>query len=249
MTKLTRYEKSIGLKGITIEAQEKLLNSRVLVMGAGGLGSNVIMNLCAMGVGQIKIIDDGIVKESDFNRQIIHKLKNKDRARVLSVKDWISEFNPEIKVEVDKIKIDGLNYINFIQGYDIIIDCFDTYESKFMLNEIAIRHNKILIHGRVSAFSGQVTTIIPSKTGCLACVIQKPPIFKTEQKIEISPVITTVAGMQALEALKIITGVGTPLLNRMIIFDGLKNEFKHIAYSKNPNCRDCSREALYNGIL
>lgn len=245
MTKITRYERNIGTKGITIEAQDKLLNSKVLVMGAGGLGSNVVMNLAALGVGQIKIIDDGIIEESDFNRQIIHKYKNIGRARVMSAKDWISEFNPDIKVELDKIKIDELNYFNVIQGYDIIIDCFDTYEKKFMLNEIALRHNKILIHGKVSGLTGQVTTIVPNKTGCLSCVIQKPRVFKPEQKTSLSPVITTIAGLQAQEALKIITGFGTPLLNRMVMFDGEKSEFRHIAYNKNPNCEDCSNREVF----
>ena len=249
MTKLTRYETQINNKGITIEAQEKLLDSKVLVMGAGGLGSNVIMNLCAMGIGQIKIIDDGIVEETDLNRQIIHKEKNISRARVMSAKEWGNEFNSDVKIEVDKIKINDLNYFNFIQGYDIIVDCFDTYEAKFMLNEIALRHNKTLIHGRVSGFNGQVTTIVPNKTGCLACIVQKPAFFKPEKKCEISPVVTTIAGMQALEVLKVITGIGEPLYNRMVIFDGLKNEFRHVAYSKSPNCLDCSKEDSYNGIL
>jgi adenylyltransferase/sulfurtransferase len=240
MLKFTRYEKNLGLKGITIESQEKLLRSKVLVMGVGGLGSNVVMNLCAMGVGQIKIIDDGIVEEADFNRQIIHKLKNISRARVMSAKDWISEYNPDVKVEVAKIKIDELNYYNLIQDYGIIVDCFDTYESKFMLNEIALRHNKILVHGRVSGFTGQATTIVPKKTGCLACVIQKPAIFKPEQKSDLSPVVTTIAGIQAGEVLKIITGVGTPLLNKMVMYDGLKSEFRYVTYSKNPSCQECS---------
>ena len=249
MAKMTRYEKNIGLKGITIEAQEKLSNSKVLVMGAGGLGSNVIMNLCAMGIGQIKIIDDGIVGEEDFNRQLIHKAKNIGRARVMSAKDWINEYNPDVKIEVDKIKIDELNYYNLIQGYDILVDCLDTYESKFMLNEIAIRHNKTLIHGRVSGFSGQVTTIIPEKTGCLACVIQKPGVFKNEQKCELSPVVATIAGLQANEVLKVVTGIGTPLLNRMVIYDGLKCEFRYVSYSKNQNCNDCSKKEDENGLL
>ncbi len=249
MIKTTRYKNSLGLNGISLEAQEKLSNSKVLVMGAGGLGSNVIMNLCAIGVGQIKIIDDGIVEESGLNRQIIHKEKNLNRARVLSAKDWIGEYNSDIKVEVDKIKIDELNYFNYIQGYDIIVDCFDTYEAKFMLNEIALRHNKILIHGRASGFSGQVTTIVPQKTGCLACVVQKPGVFKPEQKCGISPVISVIASMQANEVLKVITGVGEPLLNRMVIFDGLKGEFRHIAYSKNQNCKECSSKEMYDAVL
>ena len=242
MLKSARYEKNIGSRGITFEAQDKLLNSKVLVMGAGSLGSNVIMNLCAMGIGQIKIIDDGVVGETDFNRQLIHKYKNIGRARVMSAKDWIGEYNPDVKVEVDKIKIDELNYFGLIQDYDVIVDCFDTYESKFMLNEIAIRHNKVLIHGKASGFSGQVTTIVPSKTGCLSCVIQKPRVFRPEQKVELSPVATTIAGMQSCEVMKILTGIGTPLLNRMVLYDGLKNEFRHIAYSKNENCEDCSRK-------
>ena len=240
MAQVTRYEKNIGAKGLTREAQEKLLNSKILVMGAGALGSNVIMNLCAMGIGQIKIIDDGIVEETDFNRQTIHKLKNIGRARVLSAKDWIMEFNPDVKVEVDKIKINELNYFNLIEEYNIIVDCFDTYESKFMINEIALRHNKVLIHGRISAFNGQVTTIIPNKTGCLSCVVQKPAFFKPEKKCELSSIATVIAGLQANEVLKVVTGLGKPLLNRILLFDGLSGEFRHINYSKNPNCKDCS---------
>ncbi len=249
MAKLTRYEDNIGTKGITMEAQEKLLNSKVLVMGAGSLGSGVIMNLCAMGIGQIKVIDDGVVQETDFNRQIIHKYKNIGRAKVMSVKDWIGEYNPDVKVELDKIKVDELNYYGLIQGYDVIIDCFDTYESKFMLNEIAVRHNKVLIHGKVSGFNGQVTTIVPNKTGCLSCVIQKPRVFKPEPKTKLSPVVSTIAGMQAAEALKILTGIGTPLFNRMVMYDGLSGEFRHIAYSKNANCEDCSKKEEPDGVL
>ena len=249
MTKFTKYELSIAPKGITMQAQEKLLNSKVLVMGAGGLGSCVIMNLCAMGVGQIKIIDDGIVDETDFNRQLIHKYKNIGRARVLSAKDWINDYNPDVKVEVDKIKINELNYYGLIQDYDIIVDCFDTYASKFMLNEIALRHKKTSVHGKVSGFSGQVTTIIPDKTGCLSCVIQRPRAFKPEIKCELPSVVTTIAGLQANEVLKVVTETGTPLLNRMVIFDGLKSEFRHIAYSKSPDCLDCSRRDIDYGIL
>ncbi|MBR2069057.1 MAG: HesA/MoeB/ThiF family protein [Candidatus Gastranaerophilales bacterium] len=245
MLKQKRYENNLGTKGISIEAQDKLLNSKVLIMGAGGLGSGVLMNLCALGVGQIKIIDEGIVSETDFNRQIIHKMKNIGRARVISAKDWINEFNPDVKVELDKIRIDELNYFNVIQGYDIIVDCFDTYEAKFMLNEIALRHKKILIHGKVSGFNGQVTTIVPDKTGCLSCVIQKPAAFKPEQKTELSPIVSTIAGMQSAEVLKVITGIGTPLLNRMVMYDGFKGEFRHIAFSKNPACRDCSKSGEF----
>ena len=240
MAQSIRYKRNLEQNGITQEAQEKLLNARVLIMGAGGLGSGVIMNLAALGVGQIKIIDGDIVEESNFNRQIIHKYKNIGRAKVISAKDWVQEFNPDIKVELDKIKINELNYFNIIQGYDIIVDCFDSYEAKYMLNEIALRHKKVLIHGATQGFYGQVTTIIPDKTGCLECVIQKPKNLKEIPLASLSPVVNTISALQAQEVLKIISEIGTPLLNKLLVFDGTTTEFKTLNYSKNTACAACS---------
>ncbi len=240
MINILRYEKNMEKDGITKEAQEKLFNSRVLVMGAGGLGSGVIMNLAALGVGQIKIIDGDIVEENNLNRQIIHKYKNIGRAKVISAKDWVQDFNPDIKVELDKIKINELNYFNIIQGYDIIVDCFDSYEAKYMLNEIVVRHKKVLVHGAIQGFRGQVTTIVPLKTGCLSCVMQKPKNFEQENYASISPVVNTISSLQALEVMKVITGEGEPLLNKIMIFDGLKSEFKILNYAKNIACETCS---------
>ena len=240
MAQSIRYKRNLEQNGITQEAQEKLLNARVLIMGAGGLGSGVIMNLAALGVGQIKIIDGDIVEESNFNRQIIHKYKNIGRAKVISAKDWVQEYNPDIKVELDKIKINELNYFNIIQGYDIIVDCFDSYEAKYMLNEIALRHKKVLIHGATQGFYGQVTTIIPDKTGCLECVIQKPKNLKEVPLASLSPVVNTISALQAQEVLKIISEIGTPLLNKLLVFDGTTTEFKTLNYSKNTACAACS---------
>ncbi len=245
MTQLTRYKRNFEENGITQIAQEKLLNSRVLIMGAGGLGSGVIMNLAALGVGQIKIIDGDIVEESNLNRQIIHKYKNIGRAKVISAKDWVQEFNPDIRVELDKIKINELNYFNIIQNYDIIVDCFDSYESKYMLNEIALRHKKALVHGATQGFYGQVTTIIPDKTGCLECVIQKPKEIKETILASLSPVVNTIAALQAQEVLKIITGIGMPLLNKLLIYDGTISEFKTLNYTKNATCVACSKNDTF----
>ncbi len=245
MTQLTRYKRNFEENGITQAAQEKLLNSRVLIMGAGGLGSGVIMNLAALGVGQIKIIDGDIVEESNLNRQIIHKYKNIGRAKVISAKDWVQEFNPDIRVELDKIKINELNYFNVIQGYDVIVDCFDTYESKYMLNEIALRHKKILIHGATQGFYGQVTTIIPDKTGCLECVMQKPANYNEITLASLSSVVNTISALQAQEVLKVLTNTGKPLLDKLLVFDGLTSEFKTLSYAKNLACPVCSANNIY----
>ena len=235
----TRYKQNMEKGGITAEIQEKLNQTGVIVMGAGGLGSGVIMNLAALGVGHMKIIDDGIVQESDLNRQLIHKYDNIGRAKVISARDWVHGFNPDIKVEMEKARIYELNYLDLIKGYDIIIDCFSSLETKYLLNDIAIRHKKVLIYGGMQAFSGQVTTIIPPKTGCLACVMQKPKIFREEKIATISPVINVVSAVMAQEVLKLVGGIGEPLLNKILIFDALKSEFRVLNYRKNPNCEVC----------
>lgn len=240
MAKLTKYENTLKQEGITKAQQESLLQARVLVMGAGGLGSGVIMNLAAMGVGHIKIVDDGIVTETDFNRQLIHKEKNIGRARVISAKDWIQEFNSDIKVDLEKIRLNDLNYFGIIQGFNIIVDCFDSYESKYLLNEIALRHNLTLVHGATKGYCGQVTTIVPTKTGCLSCVIPKPKNFNNEKFANISPVVNVVASFQAQEVMKIITQAGEPLLNKLLVYDGLNTRFKIINYTKNMACETCS---------
>ena len=234
-----RYSKSFERGGINKDIQEKLLGAKVLVMGAGALGSGVIMTLSAMGIGHIKIIDGSTVKEEDFNCQIIHKYKNIGRAKVMSAKDWVGEFNPDVKVEIEKINIDEKNCFNAIEGYNIIVDCFDDYETKYMLNEIALKYKKILIHAGVMGFCGQVTTIVPNKTGCLSCVLQKPKVFKNETFASISPVINTIASIQAQEVLKIVTGLSNPLLNKLLLYDSLKSEFKILNYSKNIACEQC----------
>lgn len=242
MGKFDRYERNLIVGGLTQEQQQKLFNSKVLVMGVGGLGSGVIMNLAAMGVGQIKVVDNELIEENNFNRQLIHKYKNLGRAKVMSAKEWIQDFNPDIRVEIDKIKINELNYFNIIEGYDIIVDCFDTYESKYMLNEIALRHKMILVHGGVQGYCGQVTTIVPEKTGCLSCVMHKPNVFKEEPVCTLSPVVNVISSLQAQEVLKIITGTGELLMNKLLVFDGYKSEFKILAYSKNAACEVCSKE-------
>ncbi|MBQ7286151.1 MAG: HesA/MoeB/ThiF family protein [Candidatus Gastranaerophilales bacterium] len=240
MKKFTRYQRNLEIGGITKEQQEQLLNSKVLVMGVGGLGSGVIMNLAALGVGQIKIVANEIVEETNFNRQLIHKHENIGRAKVMSAKEWVQEFNSDVKVEIDKTKIDELNYFNVIDDYDIIVDCFDNYESKYILNEIAHRHKKILVHASTQGYCGQITTIVPGQTGCLSCLLQKPEKFEEEPVCSLSPVVNVIAALQAQEVLKILTGNGELLLNKLLAYDGYKGAFKTLNFSKNPHCEVCN---------
>lgn len=246
MIKLDRYQGNLEIGGISQEQQRKLLSSKVLVMGVGGLGSGVVMNLAALGVGTIRVVDCDVIEVENFNRQLIHKEKNLGRAKVMSAKEWVQEFNSDIKVEIEKTRINDINYFSIIEDFDIIVDCFDNYESKYMLNEIALRHNRILIHGSIQGYCGQVTTIVPNKTGCLSCVLQKPQEFKEEKIATLSPVVSVISALQAQEVFKIITGCGELLLNKFLSFDGYKSEMRILPFSKNLACDVCSpKEAIF----
>ena len=190
----------------------------------------------------------GGCKQIDNNRTVIKFASWGSQSEVSVIKPLIEGFerqNPDIKVELDKIRINELNYFNIIQGYDIIVDCFDSYESKYMLNEIALRHKKILIHGATQGFYGQVTTIIPDKTGCLECVMQKPANYNEITLASLSSVVNTISALQAQEVLKVLTNTGKPLLDKLLVFDGLTSEFKTLSYAKNLACPVCSVNNIY----
>ena len=236
---MERYNRNILIENIGIEGQKKLLSSKVLICGCGGLGSGVISSLASVGIGTIGLVDDDVVEISNLNRQFIHKLENIGKFKVDSAKEWINSYNPDIKTEVHQIRLDESNY-DFLKAYDVVIDCFDTFESKFLINEACNKSGKILIHGGVTEFFGQVATIIPDKTACLRCLF--PDLeFSSVLKGVISPAVNTVASIQAMEAIKVILGIGEPLINKLLCYDGLKQEFKKINLAKNPECPVCRR--------
>lgn len=234
-----RYSRNILIEKIDEIGQQKLLSSKILVAGAGGLGSTVLANLSSLGIGTIGIVDNDVLELSNLNRQYIHKLENLGKPKVNSAKKWIEEFNPDIKVQTYQIRLDENNFQEIVAGYDLIIDCFDSYKSKFLLNEIAIKSKKTLIHGGVTEFFGQVTTIIPSQTACLACILPDYDVNAYILKGVISPSVSTIASIQALEAVKILLEIGETLENQLLTFDGLNMNFKKLKTSRNHNCKVC----------
>ncbi len=237
-TQLERYNRNIIIERIGIEGQNKLLQSKVLVCGAGGLGSTVIANLASLGIGKIGIVDNDCLELSNLNRQYIHKFNNLGEIKVKSAKKWINEFNPEIEVKTYLIRLDESNYNDIVSEYNLIIDCFDSFHSKFLLNKIAIKTDKTLIHGGVSEFFGQVTTIVPNKTACLNCVLPQEDEFVL--KGVLSPAVSLIASIQAMETVKVILNIGENLENKFLSYNGLNMSFRTINLSKNPNCKICS---------
>ncbi len=238
---MERYNRNILIEKIGQKGQQTLLKSKVLIAGAGGLGSTVIANLASLGIGNIGIVDDDVIELSNLNRQYIHKFKNIGKSKVESAKEWILGFNPGANVEIYPVKLDEHNYGEIIKDYNIIIDCFDSYKSKFLLNKIAVENNKILVHGGVTEFFGQVMTVIPTRSACLNCLI--PDFDKTvyETKGVLSPAVSTIASIQSMEAVKIILGFENTLNNEILTYNGLTADFKKIKIEKNLNCPICSK--------
>lgn len=233
-----RYNRNILVPQVGEEGQEKLSQAKVLVCGAGGLGSTVLANLASVGVGTIGVVDNDVLELSNLNRQYIHKYENIGKVKVESAKKWIGEFNHEINVKTYQTRLDEENYQDIVKEYDFIIDCFDSFKSKFLLNKIAVETGKTLIHGGVTEFFGQVTVIVPGKTACLRCIL--PEDGGSVIKGVLSPAVTTIASVESMEAVKLILNVGERLENRLLSYDGLNMKFKTVNIAKNPACELCS---------
>lgn len=238
---LERYNRNILIKDVGEEGQQKLLNSKVLIAGAGGLGSTVIANLASVGIGHIGIVDNDKLELSNLNRQYIHKFEDIGRSKTESAKEWINSYNPDINALTYQLRLDNENYKDIIDGYDIVIDCFDSFKSKFLLNKICVENNKVLIHGGVTEFYGQAITIIPDKSACLGCII---PDFDPNAYVikgVLSPAVSTISSIQSMEAVKVILGIGEPLSNILLVYNGLKQEFKKIKVNKSEKCPLCGK--------
>ena len=236
---LERYNRNILIEKIGVDGQLKLLNSKVLIAGSGGLGSTVIATLASIGIGTLGLVDNDVLELSNLNRQFIHKFENIGKDKVQSAKEWITSYNPDIEVNLHKTRLNKDNAKEIVQHYDLVIDCFDSYESKFLLNEVCVRNKKPLIHGGVTEFFGQVTIIIPDKSACLNCLF---PNSQTAYVIKgvISPAVSTIASIEAMEAVKYLLGFDGLLINQLLTYNGLKQEYKKIKLAKNNTCPVCA---------
>ena len=237
---MKRYLRNIAIKKIGEAGQERLCKARVLVCGCGGLGSGVILNLAAAGIGAIGLIDSDVLEVSNLNRQFIHNTEDICKLKVLSAKERIQKLNPEVTVETFALRLNENNYQDIVKEYDIIIDCFDSYKSKFLLNEIAVKTNKPLIHGGGSEFCGQVTVIIPHKTPCLRCIFPEPDLEAKIPEGNLSPVVNLIASIEALEAIKLILGIQSPLQGHLLTIDALNLTFKSLKINSSRQCVLCS---------
>lgn len=240
---LERYSRQIILSEIGVEGQEKLLNSKVFIIGAGGLGSPVGLYLAAAGVGEIAVADMDVVDVSNLQRQIAHSTDKIGMSKAQSLKQAMLAINPDIKVIAHDTAINASNIENLIFGYDFVIDATDNFEAKFLINDACVKLGVPFSHGGILRFSGQSMTIAPYKSACYACVFDSPPPSDSVPTCASAGILGGVAGMlgtiQATEAIKVLLDIQTPLYNKLLSFDAKSMSFRQIKFKKNPKCRVC----------
>ncbi len=232
-----RYDRQIMIGEIGQKGQEKLKRSRVVIAGAGGLGSSIAIYLTAAGVGMIRMIDHDQVTLSNLNRQILHWEEDIGRKKVDSARTKLRNLNGSVEIEAIKETITEGNISHFVDGCDVIVDAMDNLPSRYLLNRCAIEKNIPFFHGAVNGFEGRVMTVIPGKTACLRCMYRGPVPQKKFPVIGVAPAV--IGSIQATEVIKYIIGIGDLLTNRLLVYDGLKVHFTEFTINRNPNCDHC----------
>jgi molybdopterin/thiamine biosynthesis adenylyltransferase len=238
-----RYSRHIILQDVGGKGQEKILNSKVLIIGTGGLGAPAALYLAAAGVGTIGLIDGDVVDMSNLQRQVIHFTADVGKPKVLSAKEKINLMNPDVTVITYQELFTSENAMRILADYDFVIDGTDNFPAKFLINDACVMAKKPLSHGGILRFDGQTLTHVPGHA-CYRCVFHSPPPANAVPTCSQAGVLGAIAGMlgtiQAAEALKYITGVGDLLVDRMMVFDAKKMNFRTVKLKKNPKCPVCS---------
>lgn len=243
---ITRYSRHILLPEVGGKGQKKLAQARVLVVGAGGLGSPAILYLAAAGIGTIGIIDNDFVDLTNLQRQVIHHTADIGTSKVLSAQDKVNALNPDVTVVPLEMRLDASNAIDIIKDYDIIVDGADNFPTKFLINDACYFADRPLVHGAILRFEGRVFTILPRETACYRCVFKAPPPAGVVPSCQEAGVIGVLAGVigtiQATEVLKLVIGIGTPITNRLLDYDAKTSRFRQIKVSKRTDCPLCGEQ-------
>lgn len=238
-----RYSRNLLVREIGPAGQEKLKKARVLVIGAGGLGSPVCYYLAAAGVGTIGIADGDAVDLSNLQRQILHRTSSVGELKVKSAQQSLHDLNPLVEVITHHVKVDRDNIQAMVAPYDIVIDATDNFAAKFLINDGCVAADKPFVHGAVIRFNGQVMTYVPGKGPCYRCVFPEMPPEGSVPLPANSGVVGSVVGiigsLQATEAIKFILGAGDLLVGQLLIVDALTMNFERIGIPRDANCPVC----------
>ena len=250
---IERYSRQILLPNIGGKGQEKLLNSKVLIIGAGGLGSPCALYLAAAGVGKLGIVDSDKVELNNLQRQILHSTKDIGKAKVESARDKINALNEDVKVITYNLRLTSENILDIIKDYDIVVDGSDNFPTRYLVNDACVLSKKPLVHGGIFRFDGQVITIMPGESACYRCLFASPPppgLVPSCQEAGILGVVAGVIGLiQTNEVLKYILGIGQLLTNKLLVFNALDSFFRQVKVPKDPNCPVCGENPSVTKLI
>jgi sulfur-carrier protein adenylyltransferase/sulfurtransferase len=250
---LTRYSRHFMLPEVGEEGQAKLLDAKVLLVGAGGLGSPAAFYLAAAGVGTLGLVDHDVVDMSNLQRQILHTNDRVGMPKVESARETLQALNPDVKIVGYQERLSSENIMRIIQDYDVIVDGCDNFPTRYLVNDACVMAGKPNVHGSIFQFEGQAAVFYPGKGPCYRCLFPEPPPPGAAPSCAEAGVLGVLPGLvgcvQALETIKLILGVGRPLIGRMVYFDTLSMELRIHKLRKDPNCPVCGAHPTVTTLI
>jgi sulfur-carrier protein adenylyltransferase/sulfurtransferase len=241
-----RYSRHMLVPEIGAEGQQKLLDAKVLLLGAGGLGSPTALYLAAAGVGTIGVVDDDVVDLSNLQRQVIHTTDRIGLPKVDSAQQAMNELNPDVDVVKYQTRLDASNIMEIIEGYDVIVDGADNFPTRYLLNDASVRLKIPVVSASILGFDGQLSVFAPYEGPCYRCLYPVPPPAELAPSCGANGVLGVLPGtmglLQATEVVKLITGAGEPLVGRLLLYEALGATFTELKVRRDPDCAICSRE-------
>jgi molybdopterin/thiamine biosynthesis adenylyltransferase/rhodanese-related sulfurtransferase len=242
-----RYQRHLLLPEVGEKGQQKLLESRTLLLGAGGLGSPAALYLAAAGVGTVGIIDMDVVDDSNLQRQILHNLDRVGERKVDSAKKTLTALNPDVDVVTYDVRLGADNILDIIDGYDVIVDGTDNFPTRYLVNDASLLKRIPVVHGSIFRFEGQATVFAPYVGPCYRCMIPEPPPAELAPSCAEAGVLGVLPGIigsiQAMEAIKLLLDLGDPLIGRLLAYDALEESFRTFKVNRDPECPACGDNA------
>jgi sulfur-carrier protein adenylyltransferase/sulfurtransferase len=242
-----RYSRHTLLPEVGVDGQLKMLNAKVLLLGAGGLGAPTALYLAAAGIGTIGLVDDDRVDASNLQRQVIHNTERIGTPKTESARLTIEALNPDVEVVEHRIRLDASNILEIIEPYDVIVDGADNFPTRYLLNDASVRLRKPVVSASILSFDGQISTFVPFEGPCYRCLYPTPPPAELAPSCSANGVLGVMAGtmgtLQANEVLKLVIGTGEPLIGRLLLYEALGTRFTELKVRRDPECPICGENA------
>jgi len=253
VAEVRRYSRHLIIPDVAMAGQQRMMNAKVLCVGAGGLGSPALMYLAAAGIGTLGIVEYDTVDESNLQRQIIHGQSDIGKSKAQSAKEKIAEINPNVNVITHETRLDNSNVMEIFSQYDIIVDGTDNFATRYLVNDACVLLKKPYVWGSIYRFDGQASVFWAEYGPCYRCLYPEPPppgmVPSCAEGGVLGVLCATIGSIQTTEAIKVLTGVGEPLIGSLMVYDALDMSFRKIKVRKDPNCPLCSQNPTQTALL